>query len=127
MLPRASCGTIVQPNANKPQSNFSPVIVRPPVRVVRAPKWITGGPTDADNRHGRYRGSVTIRFTVGLDGRGSNCTTVSSSGNAQLDLLTCRLLVERGRFTVARDALGKPFSSPAYATYVWNRGSRSKK
>jgi protein TonB len=88
------------------------------------PSWVSGGPRDSDNRHGRYRGAVGVQFTVGAEGRASNCTVVRPSGNPELDALTCRRLVESGRFTPARDADGQSVTSQAYATYVWGRGHR---
>jgi protein TonB len=91
------------------------------------PKWVRGGPTGTDNRHGRYRGAVVVQFTVGLDGRASNCVAVRPSGNPDLDTLTCRLVVERSEFAPARDAQGRIVARDVYATYVWGRGRHSKK
>jgi protein TonB len=87
---------------------------------------IGGGPTDADNRRARYRGAVAVQFAVGTEGRVSNCSVTRSSGNPQLDGMTCRLLVERGRFAPARDAQGRPIQSRINASYVYGRGHRSR-
>ena len=104
------------------------VTMQAAAKVVAAPStWIIGGPIAIDTRRGRYKGTVAVRFTVGLDGRLSNCTTAQSSGNSDLDALTCRTLVQRARFTPARGAQGQPMASQAVATYVWGRGQRPKK
>ena len=95
--------------------------------VTSPPALIGGGPSDSDNRRGRYQGAVVVQFTVGSDGRADSCAPVRSSGNPKLDVLTCRLLVERARFTPARDAQGRFVASEAHATYVWGRGRRVKK
>jgi len=120
-------GTVVPPlTASRPI--VTSVTTQPRAKAAAAPPtWIGGGPTDKDNRRGRYKGAVAVRFTVGIDGRLSNCTTAQSSGNTELDALTCRLLVERGRFTPATDPQGRPIASQAFATYVWGRGRRSNK
>jgi len=90
--------------------------------VIRSPaQWIGGGPTDADNRRGRYQGTVAVQVTVEADGRVSRCATVRGSGNAGLDEMTCRLVRERARFTPALDARGRPVASQAHTDFVWGR------
>jgi protein TonB len=75
-------------------------------------KLIRGGivnrdyPSDA--RRARLAGSVTVRFTVGIDGRASGCAVTRSSGVGSLDEATCRLIEKRFRYQPARDAAGRP-------------------
>jgi protein TonB len=93
--------------------------------VIRVPpQWLSGGPTNSDNHHGRYRGTVIVQFTVQPDGRASSCFTARGSGNADLDSLTCRLVEERVRFRPAIDADGRTVASPAHAIYTWGRRPR---
>jgi periplasmic protein TonB len=93
--------------------------------VIRVPaQWLSGGPTNSDNRHGRYTGTVVVQFTVQPDGRASSCITARGSGNAELDSLTCRLVEERVRFRPALDADGRTIASPAHAIYTWGRRRR---
>ena len=107
-------------------SGGASVTPRAPVPAIRSPAyWIGGGPTNADNRRGRYRGTVAVQFTVQPSGRASNCAPVRSSGNAHLDALTCRLVEERVRFSPAVDANGQPVASQATGTFVWGRGRRA--
>ncbi|WP_420137768.1 energy transducer TonB, partial [Sphingomonas sp.] len=40
-------------------------------------------------------GTVGVRYRVGVDGRVSDCLVTASSGNADLDALTCRLIQQR--------------------------------
>lgn len=95
------------------------------VGAVRVPaQWLSGGPTDADNRHGRYTGTVVVQFTVGADGRASNCVAARGSGNADLDAMTCRLVEERTRFRPALDSQNRPVVSQAQAIYEWRRRHR---
>ena len=58
-------------------------------------------------RRARAQGSVTTRFTVGTDGRARGCAVTGSSGNAELDATTCRLIEQRFRYRPARGAGGE--------------------
>jgi protein TonB len=95
-------------------------------KAVSNPSLVSGGPSDADNRGGRYRGAVVVQFAVNSEGRVSSCSPVRSSGNRDLDALTCRLLVNRARFRPARDAQGRAVETDAHATYHWGRGRRGR-
>ncbi|MCG2842118.1 energy transducer TonB [Sandaracinobacter sp. RS1-74] len=53
-------------------------------------------------------GSTTAHFEVGADGRARNCRVVGSSGHAERDRITCRLIEERFRYEPARDSRGNP-------------------
>lgn len=94
-------------------------------RVLRPAKWLGGGPTDADNRGGRYHGTVYVKVTIGPAGRVSNCVPLTRSGSADLDAMTCRIVRERARFSPAFDAQGRPVASQAYTTVVWGRRRRN--
>ena len=118
----------VSPAVTLPRPNPSSAVpVRPTVDLSKPSTWVSGGPGASDNRRGRYRGSLDAQLTIGADGRVSNCSVVRTSGNSELDALTCRIVQERARFTPAQDAQGRAVSSRANATYVWGRGRRSKK
>ncbi|MFV0624389.1 energy transducer TonB [Sphingomonas sp. ac-8] len=58
-------------------------------------------------RRARVEGSVTVRFTVGTDGSATGCRIARSSGSAELDTATCRLIETRYRYAPARDAAGR--------------------
>jgi len=64
-------------------------------------------------------GTVTMRFTVGTDGRVSNCRVIGSSGNAELDETTCRLIEQRYRYRPARDWEGRPVPSTDTDEHEW--------
>lgn len=64
-------------------------------------------------------GSVTVRFTIGTDGRVRGCTVTKSSGRADLDSTTCRLIEKRFRYKPARDAQGRPVESVTGWRQVW--------
>lgn len=64
-------------------------------------------------------GSVTVRFTIGTDGSVRGCTIMKSSGRADLDGTTCRLIEKRFRYKPARDAQGRLVESVTGWRQVW--------
>lgn len=59
----------------------------------------------ANERDGRF---IVVRYVVGTDGRVRNCRVVKSSGSAEADAITCRLIEKRFRYLPAEDAAGNP-------------------
>jgi periplasmic protein TonB len=105
---------VAQPASPAPAVRPAPVVNR-----AAAPKWIGGGLVKADNPRGRYRGTVTVRFTVRPDGRVSGCRPAVSSGSAALDARTCQLVEERLRFRPALDWEGRAIPYETRAIYTW--------
>lgn len=64
-------------------------------------------------------GTTTARFTIGTNGRVSNCTVTSSSGNSALDSATCRLIESRFRYRPAKDRAGNPTTETKTQRIVW--------
>jgi len=56
-----------------------------------------------DQRDGKF---IVVRYTVGTDGRVSGCRVVQSSGSAEADAITCRLIEKRFRYRPALDSAG---------------------
>ena len=69
-------------------------------------------------------GTVVARFMVEPDGRATACEIRQSSGYAELDDETCRLLTTRFRFEPARDAQGKAIRAPYGWRQDWWHGRR---
>lgn len=67
----------------------------------------------------KAEGTTHVRYTVGIDGRASGCAVVKSSGNADLDSVTCSLIEKRFRFAPATDAQGRPVPDMLTKRYVW--------
>lgn len=51
-------------------------------------------------------GAAGVRVSVGPDGLPRRCEVIASSGHADLDDATCRLMMERARFQIRRDDKG---------------------
>ncbi|MDT7934029.1 MAG: TonB family protein [Sphingomonadaceae bacterium] len=85
--------------------------------------WIKGRIRNSDFPRDALRageeGRLTTRYTVGVDGRVTECAVVRSSGSAVLDATTCRLIRERFRFRAARDAEGRPRPDTILEDHEW--------
>ncbi|GFE73621.1 TonB family protein [Novosphingobium sp. TCA1] len=73
-----------------------------------------------DLRKSREGADITVRYRIGVDGRVSGCTVVTSSGRPDLDAGTCRHITERFRFRPARDAQGRPVPFVMTETHGWD-------
>jgi protein TonB len=68
-------------------------------------------------RRARIEGSVSVRFTVGIDGTVSGCRVTRSSANDELEATTCRLVERRFRYEPARNAEGRPVPEVVSRTF----------
>ncbi len=64
-------------------------------------------------------GRVSVTFTVETSGRVTNCRVTRSSGIAELDALTCRLMEERFRFRPSTDRYGRPVRDEVDWDHDW--------
>lgn len=90
--------------------------------AVRA-RHLSGRIDDDDYPRAAYRerlgGTVTARFTVGTDGQATRCVVTGSSGHAELDATTCRLIERRFRYEPARNAEGRAVPSDMGWRQTW--------
>jgi periplasmic protein TonB len=70
----------------------------------------------------RAMGTVYIRFVVQPNGRATDCAVTRSSGSAELDSTTCRLIERRMRYRPARDSAGRPIASIVRGQQQWEIG-----
>jgi len=98
--------------------------------VAARAQQISGRITNADYppsaRAARQGGTVTTYFNVDTDGRVSKCRVIESSGNADIDAITCRLIEQRFRFEPARNKAGQPIADVTGWQQAWwlERGKR---
>ncbi|MGV1683976.1 TonB family protein [Sphingopyxis sp. NJF-3] len=83
----------------------------PPSPATSPGSWVTPDDYPARARRDEREGVVGFRLTVDADGLPSGCDVTASSGHADLDEKTCQLLMERARFTPARDENGQKVAS----------------
>jgi periplasmic protein TonB len=64
-------------------------------------------------------GTVSVIYTVETDGRATHCAITHSSGSAELDDTTCRLIEQRFRFRPSLDPFGRPVRSRIVQDHSW--------
>jgi protein TonB len=91
-----------------------PIPMPPPIQRIEAPPAAgpamavqLGGEIAADELPSRLV-SVYVRYIVGTNGRVAECTSLSYVPDPAVDPLVCRLVMERFRFSPARDSAGNP-------------------
>jgi protein TonB len=88
-----------------------------------APRWRKGRIKDSDYPRSAgtagVGGTVSVRYTVTPAGRVTACSITRSSGNAELDATTCRLVEERYRYDPSRMADGTPIASTVVEDHIW--------
>jgi protein TonB len=79
------------------------------------------GPDDYPSRPLRegVQGTTGFRLTVGANGRVTGCEITRSSGNAELDATTCKLMTSRGRFNPGKGEDGQPTTSYYSSSVRW--------
>ena len=65
------------------------------------------------------QGTVEFRLTVGPDGRTMACEVVKSSGFAELDEMTCNLMMRRARFCPATNRKARPIVGSWSSRLKW--------
>jgi protein TonB len=87
------------------------------------PRWIRGRLKDSDYpaaaKEALISGTVAVRYVVAVSGRVTECSVTGSSGNAELDATTCRLIKERFRFKPSKDEDGTPVESVIVENHSW--------
>jgi len=65
------------------------------------------------------QGQVSVRYSVGADGKASNCVVRFPSGDPALDKATCDVINQRARLSPALDRDGKPMPAVTTAVIRW--------
>ena len=70
------------------------------------------------SRRAEEQGVTRVTYTIGVDGRVTNCTVTASSGSPRLDDATCKIIERRFRFNPAtRD--GQPVAETKVQPVRW--------
>ncbi|WP_327752943.1 energy transducer TonB [Sphingobium sp. SJ10-10] len=81
--------------------------------------WLSDADYPSRAQREERSGTAGFRLEIGPDGRVTNCTITSSTGHADLDEATCRLLPKRARFKPAVAAGGGPMSDTYNGRITW--------
>lgn len=88
------------------------------------PEWTGGKIRDKDYpkapREANISGTTVADVTVSAEGRPAACRVIGTSGNRELDTVTCRLIMERFRFRPARNAAGQAVASHIEWEHEWD-------
>jgi protein TonB len=76
--------------------------------------WMTADDYPIESIKEDEQGYVTIDFTIGIDGKITDCRIIRSSGYRRLDVIPCNIMTRRAQFRPAVDAQGQP--RPAHGT-----------
>ena len=71
-------------------------------------RWATNDDYPARAMREEREGTAGFRVTYNVEGRVTSCDITSSSGHADLDAETCKLITRRGRFNPGKDRAGNP-------------------
>lgn len=89
-------------------------------------QWLSGSFRSSDYPSAvRAGGRVEFRYIVGVTGRVTSCGVTQSSGNADLDGVTCRVVIKRFRYRPSTDANGRPIPAIVEGEVDWNDLSRA--
>jgi len=93
------------------------------------PRWVSGRIMDSDYPAAAVKahadGTVYMRFVIAPDGRVRDCRVTRSSGRADFDEVTCRLIKQRLRYRPARDGAGNPIAYVMRGEQDWRITHRS--
>lgn len=81
--------------------------------------WVTTDDYPSRALREEKEGVTGISFTIGTDGRVSNCEVTSSSGTPELDQATCSNFIRRARYKPAQDDSGKPMATSGSQRVRW--------
>jgi len=111
----------------EPPKFVAPVAVAPappaPPASPPSPSVLRGGGISEDDypeasKRAEEQGVTRVSYTVGVDGKASGCSVITSSGFPRLDETTCKLVERRFRFKPAtRD--GKPVTETKQQAVRW--------
>lgn len=91
--------------------------------AARRARWIDGRIKNSDYPPAAAKidagGTVFMRFIVSAKGRVGGCTVTRSSGRADLDETTCRLITKRFRYKPARNGEGKAVPQVVEGKHKW--------
>ena len=89
-------------------------------RSINGDRWVLFSDYPVDALNERRGGTAIVRLLVSRRGTVDSCDVVESSGHADLDTLSCRLMGERGQYEAARDSSGRRIASQVMRQVVWD-------
>lgn len=88
--------------------------------------WLTDADYPADAQRQKQDGTAGFRLDIDPTGTPVNCTITSSTGVASLDSATCARMMERARFTPAKDTKGREVADVYNGRITWRLPNREE-
>lgn len=92
---------------------------RSPAPASNPGMWFTDDDYPPAAKRAGQEGRVVLELSIDATGAPIRCRPAESSGSAALDEASCSLVLERGRFTPALDAVGKPVAGTYKFSTRW--------
>lgn len=91
-----------------------------PLKPLSSPgSWVTDDDYPPAAARQNHQGTVAFQLMIDSSGLPAGCSVVQSSGFEELDQQVCSLMVQRARFSPARDASGKAIAAPYKGRFTW--------
>lgn len=100
-------------DAGKARVSVRPVVLIPPTKLIRPEDYPSQAVFEGRD------GATGISLLIDETGAVKDCVVEQDSGVATLDAQTCILVQQRGKFTAAQDANGKPIKSRLFYRFRW--------
>lgn len=97
----------------------TPSVSTPGAPASNPATWVTSGDYPFSAMRERHEGTTGFRLIYVASGAPEKCEITSSSGHADLDDATCRLLMNRAWFRPGTDATGKPVGGTYSSRIRW--------
>jgi periplasmic protein TonB len=107
---------VSQTCAAKPEPKFKPTPATPTGNVNG---WVTPDDYPSRDLQQEHQGSVSVRLTIGTNGRVTDCSVTGSSGFPGLDSATCSKIKSRAKFKPATDSEGNPTTGSYSKSVRW--------
>ena len=116
--PRPGRGDIVlpKPAPPSPQPSFDPVGARPKNNPA---SWLSNNDYRPSWTRKELTGLARFRLEIASNGRVTDCTITGSTGHAELDEATCKLVTRRARFEPARGGNGDAVAGSYTGSVLW--------
>lgn len=90
-----------------------------PVPLTDPRQWVTANDYPKDALIHDRKGMVKFDVSVDPVGKATECVVTQSSGHADLDKVSCDLMIQRARFHPATDAEGRPVAGRYSSKVNW--------
>lgn len=115
-VPTPQPGLRLDPPAPSPMPSFDPVGAKPRNDPAR---WLSNDDYRPSWARRELTGTARFRLEIAASGKVTGCSITGSTGHAELDQATCKLVTRRARFEPARGGNGEPVAGRYDGSVRW--------